>query len=151
VVERAGEGALGGRLVQLTVAGTGALVATSAAAALAPDAFAVVHAALSAAMFAVGTAALLWAYARGISRSRTDLVDIPGLFLLSGPVAPVPTRRVFRLALAVQVVVVVAAASARPFTEVAFGILAPMYGLGLMGLWGARYGTFPERPPRQPS
>jgi hypothetical protein len=51
----------------------------------------------------------------------------------------------------VQVVVVVAAASIRPFTEVAFGILAPMYGLGLMALWGARHGAFPPRPPRQPS
>ena len=31
------------------------------------------------------------------------------------------------------------------FTAVAFGVLAPMLGLGLIGLWGARYGTFPER------
>ena len=43
----------------------------------------------------------------------------------------------------------VAAASIRPFTEVAFGILAPMFGLGLMALWGGRHGTFPPRPPEQ--
>ncbi len=32
-----------------------------------------------------------------------------------------------------------------PYTAVAFGVLAPMLGLGLIGLWGARYGTFPAR------
>ena len=42
----------------------------------------------------------------------------------------------------------VAAASIRPYTEVAFGILAPMFGLGLMGVWGGRYGEFPPRPPK---
>jgi hypothetical protein len=40
-------------------------------------------------------------------------------------------------------VVVVAAALARPYTEVAFGVLAPMFAMGLMGTWGGRYGQFP--------
>ena len=141
----------GTRLVRLDAIGTGVLVATSAAAAVAPDTFKLVDAAFAGVLFLVGTGALLWAYAIGISRSRTELVDIPGLFLLSGPVAPAPTRRTFRVVLAVQVVAVVVAASVRPFTEVAFGILAPMYGLGLMALWGARHGTFPARPPREAS
>jgi hypothetical protein len=43
---------------------------------------------------------------------------------------------------------VVADSYNRPYTEVAFGILAPMFGLGLMGVWGGRYGDFPERPRR---
>ena len=30
---------------------------------------------------------------------------------------------------------------------VAFGVLAPIYGLGLAGLWSARYGAFAPRPP----
>jgi hypothetical protein len=141
----------GAGLVNLDLVGTGVAAATSAAAAVAPGVFAVVHAGLSLALFAIGTGALLWAYALGISRSRTDLVSISGLFLLSSPAAPAATRRTFHLALTVQVVAVVAAASIRPFTEVAFGILAPMYGLGLMGLWGGRYGEFPARPTRQAS
>src|SRR5581483_8218546 len=29
----------------------------------------------------------------------------------------------------------------------AFGFLLPVYGLGLCGLWGARHGTFADRPP----
>jgi hypothetical protein len=138
-------------LVHLDLGGTAALVATSLAAAVAPSAFTAVHATLSVVLFLVGTAALLWAYGLGVARSRADTIDIPGLFLLSGPAAPASIRTPFRVALAVQVVAVVLAASIRPFTEVAFGILAPMYGLGLMALWGGRHGTFPARPLREPS
>ncbi len=136
----------GAGLVNAAFLGTGAVVATSAVAAAVPDTFGLIHAGLSVVLFAVGTGAMLWAYALGVSRSRTDLVSVPGLFFLSGAVAPPDTRRALRIATAVQVVAVVAAASIRPFTEVAFGILAPMFGLGLMGVWGGRYGQFPERP-----
>ena len=60
--------------------------------------------------------------------------------------APRPTRRALRIATVAEVVAVVVAASIRPYTEVAFGILAPMFGLGLMGMWGGRHGAFPPRP-----
>ncbi len=136
----------GGGLVNATFLGTGALVATSAAAAVAPNAFGAVHAVLSIGLFVVGTGALLWAYALGVSRSRTELVTVPGLFFLAGEVAPQATRRAMRIATAVEVVAVVVAASIRPYSEVAFGVLAPMYGLGMMGVWGGRYGEFPARP-----
>jgi hypothetical protein len=136
----------GNGLVNVVFLGTGALVATSVAAATAPDTFATVHAALSIALFVIGTAAMLWAYALGVARSRLELITIPGLFFLAGDVAPPATRRALRIATAVEVVAVVAAASVRPYTEVAFGILAPMFGLGLMGVWGGRHGAFPPRP-----
>ena len=138
----------GGGLLNATFAGTGAIVATSVAAALAPDTFGLVHAVLAGVLFAVGTGGFLWAYALGVSRSRTDLVSIPGLFFLSGSVAPADVRRPFRVALAAQVVATVAAAAIRPYTEVAFGILAPMSAMGLMATWGGRYGSFPPRPPK---
>ncbi len=138
-------------IVHLGFLGTGALAATSVAAAVLPDTFGVVHAGVSLALFVIGTGALLWAYALGVSRSRTDLVGIPGLFLLAGATAPVAIRRQLRVAVGVQVVVVVVAAAVRPFSEVAFGILAPMFGLGLMGMWGGRHGRFPLRPPKQTS
>lgn len=141
----------GADIVNLAFLGTGAVVATSVAAALLPDPFGIVQAGVSVVLFGVGTGALLWAYALGVSRSRTDLIGIPGLFFLAGDVAPTPTRRRLRIAVAVEVVAVVVAASIRPFTEVAFGILAPMFGLGLMGMWGGRHGTFPPRPPKQAS
>lgn len=138
----------GGGLLNLTFVGTGLLVGTSVIAALAPDAFGLLHAVLACLLFAVGTGALLWAYALGVSRSRTDLVSISGLFFLSGTVAPAEVRRPFRVALAVEVAATVAAASIRPYTEVAFGILAPMFAMGLMATWGGRYGSFPPRPPK---
>lgn len=138
----------GAGLVNVAFLGTGALVATSAAAAAVPATFGRVHAVLSVVLFLVGTGALLWAYALGVSRSRTELVGIAGLFFLAGAVAPPTTRRALRVATAVEVAVVVAAASVRPFTEVAFGILAPMFGLGLMGVWAGRHGAFPDRPLR---
>ena len=90
---------------------------------------------------------MLWAYALGVSRSRTELITIPGA-------VPPRRRRRARARRAgpcasrrpIEIVAVVAAASIRPYSEVAFGILAPMFGLGLMGLWGGRYGEFPPRP-----
>jgi hypothetical protein len=138
----------GAGLVNATFVGTGALVVTSMGAAADPDTFGAVHAGLSIALFVVGTGAMLWAYALGVSRSRTDLVTVPGLFFLAGDVAPRDTRRALRIATAVEVVAVVAAASIRPYSEVAFGILAPMFGLGMMGVWGGRHGVFPARPPK---
>lgn len=139
----------GAGIVNLAFLGTGAVVATSIVGALLPDSFGIVHGGLSVVLFVVGTGALLWAYALGVSRSRTDLITVPGLFFLAGDVAPRPTRRQLRTAVIVETVAVVAAASIRPYTEVAFGILAPMFGLGLMGMWGGRYGEFAPRPPKQ--
>jgi hypothetical protein len=49
--------------------------------------------------------------------------------------------------LVVEVVVGLVAATVRIYTPVAFALLVPMYGLGLAGLWGATYGTFPPREP----
>lgn len=133
--------------VRAAAAGTGLLVVTSVAAGLWPDAVGVTFAVLSVVLFVVGSGAMLWAYARGISRSRADLITISGLFFLAGEVAPRSIRRSFWLIVSIEVVAVFAAGFARPYGEVAFGILAPMYGLGLMSLWSARHGSFPPRPP----
>lgn len=133
-------------IVQASWVGTASLVLTSGAAAVAPEVFGPVHAVLSLAMFTIGTGVLLWGYARGISRSRSELVTLSGLFFLSGDVAPREVRTALRVAAAVQTVAVVSAAAARPYSEVAFGILAPMLGLGLMAAWGGRSGVFPDRP-----
>lgn len=136
----------GTNLVSLTVATTGLVVVMSALAAASPTRFGTAYAMLSGLLFAVGTAGLLWAYALGVTRSRADDVSIPGLFFLGGGTAPPAIRRSFRVALLVEVVAVVVAASIRPYTAVAFGILAPMFAMGLMATWGARHGTFPPRP-----
>jgi hypothetical protein len=145
VAEPSDDAGAGDGILNLCFAGTGALVGTSIAGAAAPGTFRYLHAALSGLLFAVGTGALLWGYALGVSRSRTSVVTLPGLFFLGAGAAPAETRQRFRIALAIQVVAVVAAALVRPDTEVAFGVLAPLFGLGLMAVWGGRHGTFPAR------
>jgi hypothetical protein len=105
---------------------------------------AVVTVVVSLVLFAVGTVAFLAAYFRAIGRSRYEAIGMGGLFFLAGS-APGRVQRLLLGALAVQVVVAFVAASVRIYTPVAFGLLVPMYGLGLAGLWGARYGSFPKR------
>lgn len=138
----------GDGLLNLAFAGTGAVTGTSLASALLPDTFGLVHALLAGVLFLIGTGALLWAYALGVSRSRTVVVTLGGLFFLSGGVAPAEVRRRFRIALAVEVVAVVGAASVTITRSpwVPFGVLAPMFGLGLMSVWGGRYGVYAVKP-----
>jgi hypothetical protein len=87
----------------------------------------------------------VWAYAVAVGRSRTDLIGIGGLFFLAGS-APRSVQRPLIASLVAEVVIAGVTASTRIYTPLAFGVLVPMYGLGLMGLWGARFGTFPPRP-----
>jgi hypothetical protein len=68
-----------------------------------------------------------------------------GVFFPGSDVVPAPAVRVLRLCLLAQVVVAVAAAAVRPFTPAAFAVLVPMLGIGLMALYGARYGRFPAK------
>ena len=100
--------------------------------------------ATSLALFAVGCVVFLWAYALAVARSRTDLIGIGGLYFLHGTAPKVVAFRL-RLALIIEVAVAVATSAVRVYTSLAFGILVPVFGLGLCGLWGARFGTFAPR------
>ena len=71
-----------------------------------------------------------------------------GLVFLSD-CAPAAVRRKLLGATGVQVVAALVTASIRPFTSLAFGVLAPVFGLGLQCLWAARHGDFPARPPER--
>ena len=143
-----GEEVLDGEgIVNLDWAGTGAFVATATAGAIAPDPFRAPAVVVSVALFAIGIAAFLWAYGVAVSRSRYEQVSIGGVYFLA--TAPKVVRVRVGLAFAVQLVAAITTAALRPFTTQAFAALAPMFGLGLAGLWGARYGTFPEREPRK--
>lgn len=99
---------------------------------------------VSLALFALGSVAFLWAFGVAVGRSRTEVLAVSNAFLLQGS-APAAVRRSFYAALAVQSVAAVTAAAVRPFSAVAFGILAPMSVLGLMALWGVRHGEFDPR------
>lgn len=133
----------GRRLVEATWAGTFVFVVASALA-VTWSGLRPVGVTVSLALFSLGCVAFLWAFAIAVDRSRIDAIGIGGLYFLAGS-APAAVRRHMMGALAVQTVVSIVAASIRPFTPVAFGILVPMYGLGLAGLWAARHGTFERR------
>lgn len=97
-------------------------------------------------VFAIGCLAFLVALYDGAQRSREAKMGIGGWFFLAGT-APGRVRAHLMGSLAVQVAVGVGAAAARPFSTLAFGILVPIYGLALAGIWGARHGHFPPREP----
>ena len=111
-----------------------------------PDPMAVPIAVVSLGLLAIGCWAMLWAFQRALHRSRYELIGVGGLYFLAG-CAPRSVRLSMMAALALEVAVALVAALVRPFTASAFGILVPVYALGLSGVWGARHGTFPSRPP----
>lgn len=143
VDERAGR-----PIVLASWVGTGVFAVVAVAAAIVPDALGVVAAAVSGLLFVVGCVTFLWAYVVALGRSRTDAISVADLFFLT-QCAPKAVQRLLLGSVAVEVVVALATAGARLYTALAFGILAPMYGLGLAGLWGARHGTFPRRAPAE--
>jgi hypothetical protein len=141
----------GGRLVQASWLGTAALAAASVAGLVDIDTFAPVVVWLSAVMFAVGCVLFFVAYAIAVGRSRTDAIGIGGLYFLAGS-APVGVRRHLVGSLAAQCAIAVAVIALRPFTSLVLSSLAPMFGLGCAGVWGARFGTFaPRQTPRSES
>jgi len=140
-------GVAGSAIIQTSILTTAVFCAATVVATAFPDQARIPVAILDCVFFAAGIVAFLLAFGRAVSRSRTDEIDIVGVFFLRGEVAPRSVRARLLGAFAVQVVVALVSSSIRLYTAVAFGILVPMLGLGLAGLWGARYGRFPKRAP----
>jgi hypothetical protein len=134
----------GTAIVRASWIGTGVFTVAAVIGAAKPDPWESLVTVVSLVLFAIGVGSFLWAFAKAVARSRTEEISVAGLWFLSGS-TPSRVRRPLLLSLAVEVVVAVVAASIRPYTEVAFGVLVPVYGLGLCGVWGAAHGTFPER------
>lgn len=139
-------GVEGPALLQACWAGTWVFAAIAIGTTAFPEPMAVPIAVVSLGLLAIGCWAMLWAFQRALQRSRYELIGVGGLYFLAG-CAPRSVRLSMMAALAGQLVVALAAASVRPFTASAFGILVPVYALGLSGAWGARHGTFPPRRP----
>jgi len=137
------------RLCRAAVWSTGLFVVVSLLAAALPDTFMPVSVPVDLVLFAVGCGAFVWAYGLAIGRSRYEVLTMGGVVFLGDGVAPPEVTRLLRLTLAVQVVVAVAVAAARPFTALAFSVLVPVLGLGLMALWGARHARFPAKEPEE--
>ena len=101
--------------------------------------------------FSVGIVAFLWGYWTAVQRSRADNISVAALYFLVDKCAPQSVARLMNGALGIQVVVAVATAISRTTTDgragstLAFGVLVPLLGLGLNGLWASKYGTFGKR------
>ena len=133
-------------IVRASWTGTAVFAATAVAAVL-TKAARIPAVAVALALFAAGVGIFFWAYAIAVGRSRTDAIGIGGLFFLAGrETAPRDDKRRLLAALGAQTAVALATAGARPFTTLAFGVLVPLYGLSLTGLYGARHGRFGPRP-----
>jgi hypothetical protein len=125
--------------------GTGVFVLVAVAAAGAPDTFGTAVLYVDVGLFVAGCVLFAVAFLRAAARSRTDAIGIGGLFFLAGDVAPPDVRLRLLGPLVVQTVVGVVTAGVRLYTNLAAGILVPVFGLGLCGLWAARYGRFGRR------
>jgi len=134
----------GKRLIIASWVGTAASVVATALALASVDRFGVLAATVSMLLFVAGSVIFLVAFAIAVGRSRRELIGVGGLYFLAG-CAPGKIRLTMLGSTALQVLIGVLGGIAQPFTFGAFGILVPIYGLGLAGLWGARHGTFPER------
>jgi hypothetical protein len=85
----------------------------------------------------------VWLYAFGmvlVRSARGDDIAVASWVFLTGS-APSDVRRHLLGATGVSVVLSFATAWANPF-----GVLVPMFSLGMAALWGARHGTYPPRP-----
>jgi len=103
-------------------------------------------------LFAIGMATTLWAYARALERSRVEEVGVANLYLLTGQTAPKAVRRVMTWALTIQIVAAVIGAwigvvglDKGELNALAFGVLVPMFGIGMNGVWAALHGSYGPR------
>lgn len=103
-------------------------------------------------IFAVGVFAFLWGFWNAIQRSREEEVSVTQLYMLLGTSTPSTVRRTMLSLLAVQVVTAFATAVWRldgpdgsPGSSLAVGLLVPMFGLGMNGLWAAYHAEFGPR------
>ena len=141
-------------MVQLDIAGTGVfLVALAIAVPFRNERFAqYLIGGVSMALFAIGVATTLWAYTRALDRSRVEEVGVANLFLLTGKTAPQQVGRVMTAALVVQIAAAIAGAwigvvglDEGELNALAFGVLVPMFGIGMNGVWAARHGSYGPR------
>jgi hypothetical protein len=140
-------------IVLVDVVGTVVFAATAAYAAVVFSTAAQWVGAITAmALFAIGVFAFLWSFWNAVQRSRAEQIGVMQMYLLLGEPTPSRVRWTMLSMLAIQITVALVTALARseaddgsPGTSLAVGILVPMFGLGLNGLWCAFHGVFPPR------
>ena len=148
-----GEDRAGAVIVRFDVAATSVFVLSAMAAVIIFEGPVMTVAAVVALLlFFIGIAAFLWSFWNAVQRSRGEQVAVTQLYLLTGGVAPTRVRNTMWLALGVQCVVGLGTAIARPNApdgspgnSLALGVLVPILGFGLNGLWAAFHGRYQDR------
>jgi hypothetical protein len=139
-------------LVRINVVLTALFVVftTVAAAVFSPE-LRVAVAVFDLALFAIGVSTFILGYFSAVQRSRYDEISVAGLFLLLDKVADRSIAVKMNSALAVQTIVGLTGAIVRgstdgkPGSTLAFGVLVPLLGLGLNGMWASKHGVFEAR------
>jgi hypothetical protein len=141
VVAEETAGAYPGRaIVRASWASNAVFAVTAIPVAAGVDALDGVAVGVALALFAVSLGVWVYAFAIAVARSaQGDDVVVANLFLMQGP-APRNVRWQLFGSFAVCLAITAGTAVGDPF-----GVLVPMLPLGLVGLWGARHGTFPAR------
>lgn len=142
----------GHAIVRADLVGTGVFALSAVlAAAVFDDPFRLQGVVVSLVLFGIGIVTFLWSYWLAVQRSRSDEIAVSELYLLMGPAVPAAVRIRMNGALGVQVAVALGTALTRASTDgqpgstLAFGVLVPMFGLGMNGLWAASHGRFEPR------
>ena len=134
----------GKSLLRLAWQSTLLLVVVAAFGLMAPESSRLFVVTASLTMFVLGLFLFEFGVMYGLRRSRVETVTVTGLFLLQNS-APRSIQRQFAWSTIAQLVVAFTAAALRPYTDIAFVILAPMLPVGSAALWSAQHGFFPER------
>jgi hypothetical protein len=152
-IERASGREAGDVIVLANAVGTFAFVVTALTAAIVFSTPAQwVGAVTAMGLFAVGVFAFIWSFFNAVQRSREEEMSVLQIYLLVGKPTPSRVRWIMLTLLLTQCVVAMATALARPDgpdgspgSSLAVGILVPMFGIGLNGLWCAFHGVFDLR------
>lgn len=134
----------GSGLIKASWVGTVVFAITAGVATIDPDSLGVPAVVVALVLFGGGVITMFWAFLIAVARSTEDAIGIGGLYFGAGS-APKDVQRHLMASLAIQVAVAFITASIRVFTSLAFGILVPVWGLGLAGMWCARHGEFAPR------
>jgi hypothetical protein len=147
----------GSMIVRLNVLGTIVFLVSAAIAAIVFEGIARSQGVVvSLSLFGAGVVFFLWGYWRAVQRSRHDVMSVTELYFLVGPHVDKRVSRIMNALLTIQVIVAVATAlvrsstpaadgSSTPGSTLAFGVLVPVFGLSLNGLWSSAHGRFPSR------
>lgn len=132
----------GRRLLVADVVGTIAFALVTVVAALSDaDAVQLANLAVAGLLFVGGCVGFGIGFLRAAGRSRDEVIDLAGLFYLTGS-APDEARRPFLGAWFAQIAVATAAIFV---TSPPFGVMAPVWGIGLITWWASAHATFPPR------